>query len=319
MICAVDIGNSKTDLLVLDHRGQVRHWARAGEITPTAVGNDGTAAALRRMIPADTPIDHTWIGAAGVDFSDQEQALADALDPTIFGTVTVRNDIHALLGCVRDLTAGTAVVVGAGMNAAGVHGDTEVRFAALGRISGDLGGGGHIGMQTLIAACRSADGRGPNTLLEQALLDHYQRTTMDEISRDLVEGRLKRNSLLQLPPIVFAGARQGDEVAQRIINDQADEVAACIRATARRMGTQPPEHPIALGGSILRYGRDLLEPRIRAPFAPQELDLRFVDFPPVAGAAVAAAATAGYRVLPAEDIASQLTRRAPTPLASAHA
>ena len=95
-------------------------------------------------------------------------------------------------------------------------------------------------------------------------------------------------------------------------HEQADEVASFVRATARRLDCEVDEHPIALGGSVLRHGRDLMESRIRAAFPHHTLDLRFPDFPPVVGAAVEALRAAGADPSPdPEAIAAQLARMTP--------
>lgn len=306
MFGAIDIGNSKTDFVVLDECGNIHHWLRAGEITPTALTPEGTARALAALLPGGLQLDAPWVGAAGADFPDQEDALSAALrGRDCFGHVTVKNDIHALLACVRDHTAGIAVIAGAGMNAAGVHEGSEVRFAALGHVSGDRGGGGYIGRKALMAACRDADRRGPRTCLHPALLDHYQRSSMDEISRGLSEGYIDRSTLLDLTRIVFDLARQDDAVCIDIVRSQAMEVASFIRATALRMGCDPSEHPIALGGSILRYGRDLLEPMIRDALQPSVLDLQFPDYRPVVGAAAEVLRLAGKEPS-LENLATQI-------------
>ena len=63
---------------------------------------------------------------------------------------------------------GVGVVVGQGINAVGVAPDgRRARFAALGAISGDRGGGSGLGMDALGAAVRAQDGRGPRTVLER--------------------------------------------------------------------------------------------------------------------------------------------------------
>ena len=53
-----------------------------------------------------------------------------------------------------------------GINCTGVLPDgTTVRFAAVGHISGDWGGGGHLWQEAMWWAARAEDGRGPDTAL----------------------------------------------------------------------------------------------------------------------------------------------------------
>src|SRR5881227_616582 len=73
-------------------------------------------------------------------------------------------------GCVRvleDLLA--AAVREAGLpNGRGPDG-RQIRFPALGAITGDWGGGYDVGLAGVSSAARSEDGRGPRTSLEWAV------------------------------------------------------------------------------------------------------------------------------------------------------
>ena len=78
------------------------------------------------------------------------------------------NDTFAVLRAGTAHGWGVAVVCGAGINCVGVARDgRQVRFPALGSITGDWGGGYDVGLAAVSAAARSEDGRGPRTSLEQ--------------------------------------------------------------------------------------------------------------------------------------------------------
>jgi N-acetylglucosamine kinase-like BadF-type ATPase len=80
--------------------------------------------------------------------------------------VIVRNDTFAVLRAGTDRQWGVGVVCGTGLNCAAVSpSGRTVRYAALGQISGDEGGGGWMGEMALATAVRSRDGRGPKSLL----------------------------------------------------------------------------------------------------------------------------------------------------------
>ena len=78
---------------------------------------------------------------------------------------------------------GVAVTCGAGINCVGVGRDgRQVRFPALGAITGDWGGGYDVGLAAVSAAARSEDGRGPRTSLEQAIPAHYGLRTPAQLA-----------------------------------------------------------------------------------------------------------------------------------------
>src|SRR6202007_915357 len=104
---------------------------------------------------------------AGVDFDDEEAAYRAAAERrAIAARVVVGNDTFAVLRAGTDRGWGVGVTCGAGINCLGVPPDgRRVRFASLGAVSGDWGGGFDVGLAAAGAAARSQDGRGPHTIL----------------------------------------------------------------------------------------------------------------------------------------------------------
>src|SRR5690606_10407701 len=104
---------------------------------------------------------------ANADLPEEEDAIAEAIASYGWAErVEVHNDTFAMLRTGTDAAAGVAVVCGGGINAVGIARDgRHVRYPALGRITGDWGGGFAIGKEVLWYASRDEDGRGPATLL----------------------------------------------------------------------------------------------------------------------------------------------------------
>lgn len=287
---AVDIGGFKADIAAVTRDGRLLTWGRAGTLTPQELGWDGCAAAVVACVDellgtAGSRPDAIYVAASGVDFPDEEARLREALEATgRFGRVVVKNDTYALLASGGGLGHGVCVVAGSGMNCIGVLGDDEVRFAALGELSGDWGGGGSIARAALAAACRDQDGRGPQTSLRTSVPAHFGVAEPLDVTMLLHRGALQARDLLPLTERVFAAAAAGDAVALRIVERQAFEVAAFIRATHRRLGVAVGELPIILGGSVLRLGGPGLHQAIRHELAAPDLPMVIPDHPPIVGA-----------------------------------
>jgi len=309
---AVDIGNSKVDVLLLTEQGRITKWLRGGRLVPDELSAAITASRLHAMLDnVAKNVVASWFGVAGVDFPDQAETLRVALlQRRIFGDVEVANDIEALVH-LTDVSADTriAVVLGAGMNAIGISHQTEVRFPALGALSGDLGGGGVIGRAAVIAACRSADGRAERSSLEQLVTAHFNYPDTQTMSRALVEQPSLRHKMLDLVPIVFQEARRGDVAATTIVCSQAQEIVSTLQAIACRLQVNLTKSAIIGGGSVLRYGRDLLEPVIRASLE-GEIMLEVPDLPPVVGAAKHLLQTHGIGTT-IEALGAQMTQLQP--------
>ena len=84
----------------------------------------------------------------------------------------MHNDTFAILRAGLPSGAepcGVAVVCGAGINCVGMTPDGRTaRFPAIGKISGDWGGGGGLAEEALFFAARAEDGRGEPTALAAA-------------------------------------------------------------------------------------------------------------------------------------------------------
>jgi N-acetylglucosamine kinase-like BadF-type ATPase len=202
----------------------------------------------------------------------------------------VGNDTFAVLRAGSERGFGLAVVCGAGINCLGVAPDGRtMRFPALGRISGDWGGGDDVGEEALYAAARAEDGRGSDTILEQRVPEHFGLATPVELARALIDGKLARERLAELAPVVLTAADE-DAVAGAIVDRLADEVVAKVGAMVTRLDLAGDELDLVLGGGLLQAGNTRLLGRIAdgvREVGPR-LTVRVASHPPVVGAALIA-------------------------------
>jgi N-acetylglucosamine kinase-like BadF-type ATPase len=127
-----------------------------------------------------------------------------------------RNDTFAVLRVGSERGFGVAVTCGAGINCLAVATDGRtIRFPSLGSISGDWGGD-DIGSEALYVAARSEDGRGPKSILELKVPEHFGFAAPIELARALYDGELGHEQLTELTPLVLTAAvrRQGRAAAR---------------------------------------------------------------------------------------------------------
>ncbi|OWA03630.1 ATPase [Streptomyces sp. CS113] len=293
-VLAVDAGNSKTDVAVVAADGEVLGTARGGAFRPPAVGVeravDALADAVARAFAAAgvTCVDHVSACLANADLPVEEEQLAAALHARAWGTgVEVRNDTFAVLRAGVAEPLGVAVVCGAGVNCVGMRPDGRTaRFPAIGRISGDWGGGWGLAEEALWHAARAEDGRGGPTELARTLPAHFGLDSMYALIEALHLRRVEPVRRHELTPVLFATAAGGDPVARSIVDRQADEVVAMAVVALTRLDLLEEPAPVLLGGSVLAARHPLLDGRIRellAARAPKAVP-RVVTAPPVLGA-----------------------------------
>ncbi|OIJ90248.1 N-acetylglucosamine kinase [Streptomyces colonosanans] len=295
-VLAIDAGNSKTDVAVVTTGGDVLGTARGGGFRPPVVGVRTAVDALAETVgeafarASVTSVGHVSACLANADLPVEEEELAQALHARAWGTtVEVRNDTFAILRAGVAEPRGVAVVCGAGINCVGMRPDGRTaRFPAIGRISGDWGGGWALAEEALWWAARAEDGRGGPTALARALPAHFGLDSMYALIEALHLEHIEHARRHELTPVLFATARDGDPVARAIVERLAEEVVALATVALTRLGLLDEEAPVLLGGSVLAAGHPQLDGRIRdllAARAPKAVP-RVVAARPVLGAAL---------------------------------
>lgn len=303
-VLAIDAGNSKTDVALIAPDGSVTATGQAGGFQPFRTGVAAAVDVLAEAM-ASVGLDHRGEGGTGpcaeyvsaclanADFPVEERELGREIRRRGWGRVTaVHNDTFALLRAGLPPGAGprgVAVVCGAGINCVGMTPDGRTaRFPAVGRISGDWGGGGGLAEEALWCAARAEDGRGEPTELARTLPAHFGRTSMYALIEELHLGRIPVERRHELTPLLFAVAAAGDPVALALVHRQADEVVSMATVALRRLDLLEEEVPVVLGGSVLAARHPQLNDRIAAGLAERAPHARIsvVTAPPVLGAAL---------------------------------
>ncbi|MGA5317784.1 N-acetylglucosamine kinase [Streptomyces pseudogriseolus] len=295
-VLAVDAGNSKTDVAVIAPDGTVLSTAGGGGFRPPADGLATAMAALSAPITealrsAGTPrATHLSACLANADLPVEEEQLTAALVSRAWSdTVTVRNDTFAILRAGVSEPRGVAVVCGAGINCVGMRPDGRTaRFPALGRFSGDWGGGWALAEEALWHAARAADGRGGPTALATTLPAHFGLPDMPALIEALHLHRIPPRRRHEVTPVLFATAAQGDRTARGIIDQQATEIVTMATVALTRLDLLDEETLVLLGGSVLAADHPYLTEGIRTRLkatAPRAVP-HVVTARPVLGAAL---------------------------------
>jgi N-acetylglucosamine kinase-like BadF-type ATPase len=306
VILAADGGNSKTELLAATRDGEVLAYRRGPGSNSHAIGADGTAAVLHRLVGAtgvELPGEAGVFYLCGADVpADIEELTAAVAAHGWVRRAAVDNDTFALLRVGTDASDAVAVVCGAGMNCVGrAAGGRTIRYPALGWETGDWGGSEPFGREALHLAARGEDGRGEPTVLGEAIRGHFGLTT-GELGEAIHYRRLRESRLGELAPLAIAAAAAGDAVARGLVERQALEVALVVRRALRDLGLESAD--VVLGGGMLAAGEGYLYERTLAlltELAPGARPLPCAA-PPVLGAALAALDLAGAPLSAAERL-----------------
>jgi N-acetylglucosamine kinase-like BadF-type ATPase len=298
-VIAVDGGNSKTDVAILDEAGRVLSTWRGPGASFSPVDHDRSIADLEASVRAaataagiaGAPVADVGIFClAGADLpADDRRILRSLRRLGLVAEPLLRNDTFAVMRAGAPRGWGVAVVCGAGFNCTGVGPDgREVRFPALGPISGDSGGGQEIGIAAVGACVRAGDGRGPRTALERAVPAFFSLRTPRQVMVGLHTGKLDESRLYELAPTVLGAATDGDAVAVAIVERQASEAAVLVCTALRRLKLQGSDADVVLGGGVARARSPVFMDRLGRLVAECAPGARIavVDELPIVGAAL---------------------------------
>ena len=302
LVLAVDGGNSKTDVALVDGDGQLLAAVRGLTTSHQQVGGEAGMQRLAALVAkaytaagvgGGGGADRADVGVyclAGADTPGDIRELTGRLAASGFArTDLLRNDTFAALRAGTDRGWGVVVICGQGVNAAGIAPDGRTaRLDALGQISGDWGGATDVGWQGLAAAVRARDGRGPRTVLERTVPGHFGLATPRAVTMAMYHGRVGQRRIGELSPVVFAAAMDGDAAARAIVDRLADEIVAMAGAMIRRLRLRRLDPEVVLGGGVFRTPDAAFRARIESGVQAIGPRARLVrsDAPPVAGAAL---------------------------------
>jgi N-acetylglucosamine kinase-like BadF-type ATPase len=320
VVLAVDGGGSKVDAVLLARDGTVIEAVRVRSLDHDESGSleylDGVVAAVGALCrKAGLHPDRRPVASLGV------YCLAGADLPADYRRIRrwlakqgwteqdlLRNDTFAVLRGGTKRGWGVGVVCGYGVNCAGVAPDGRTfRFPAIGMISGDWGGGGHLGGEALWHAIRSEDGRGPKSALATLVPAHFGLKRPHHVMEAIYFDRISSDRLAELAPLVFRAAIEGDPVARGVVDRQADEVVLMAGTAIRKLRMTGLDVHVVLGGGIFRNGDPAFFERIEEglrEIAPN-VCVAVLTAPPVVGAAllgldrIGASNAAKAKVLPA--------------------
>jgi N-acetylglucosamine kinase-like BadF-type ATPase len=251
----VDGGGTHVRAVIVDRHGTEVGRGRAGSANPAAVGLEVAVANVReaarsaaQIAGIDLPVAAAWCGLAGVDRPADHAALTPLLEG-LADYLRLVNDAELALVSLPG-GYGICLVAGTGSIAVGrdAHGYTA-RAGGWGHVMGDEGSGYDLGRRALQAVAKAADGRGPRTALQDAVLSAWALHSPEELM-GRVYPQEDTKVVGELAPVVFQVAAEGDEVARLLIEQAASELPEIVMAVARQLEFEGAL-PLALTGGLL--------------------------------------------------------------------
>jgi N-acetylglucosamine kinase-like BadF-type ATPase len=291
----IDGGGSNLRVVIVDEQMQIRVTVQRGTANPRIIGQEQSAAliqdALREALAQVTePVHGVGIGIAGASAVYARDWLVNVIHVVLPDVhIAAGSDYEIALVGANGTREGVLLLAGTGSVAFGVNAAGQsLQVGGWGYLLGDEGSGYWIGMKALQVVTKIIDGQLQATSsLKQQIMDELQLPQSSDILA-WVYGQKPTPvaSVAQLSGIVLEAAASGDEQAQMIITQAADQLVHLARTTMRQLNMS--EARIAFAGGLLesqnRLSAQVIE-KLGLSEHPQ------AQYPPMIGAALLAKLT----------------------------
>ncbi|PWW03178.1 N-acetylglucosamine kinase-like BadF-type ATPase [Paenibacillus cellulosilyticus] len=244
----IDGGGSKTCCVVGDASGQVIHAGYGGATNVKSSSRAETEDVLLHLLEDTLARCGASMGnvrglslclAGGHRPSDKaamKQFMVPYFSPET--RIDVQSDATAAWAAGTWGQPGIVLIAGTGSIAYGRLSPEgrEERAGGWGYLLGDEGSGFELSRKALQAVLRHYDGRGPATVMTEAVLARLGLNQPEELIDWLYGHPAMRRELAALSDIVMDAAGNGDHVGETIVADAVGELTEQVRAVRKRLG-----------------------------------------------------------------------------------
>jgi len=276
-LIGIDGGGTKTDCAIADLSGKIINQITGKPSNFLVIGVEEAVENIFNLIEENlfqlegdfSDVKQIVIGAAGAgrkeDVQILEKSFLDYADQqgVHFKGIKVVSDAHIALegafpdsiGCI--LIAGTGSILFGKDEKGNIH-----RVGGFGRLIGDEGSGYSIGRKALNAVSKESDGRGEKTLITEILNNKMKVEHSDSLINKVYKEKL---DIASLAKIVIEAAEEDDEIAQDILDEEADELVLHIKSILEKISSNNLN--VAFSGSLIdnkNFYSDLLKRKINS-------------------------------------------------------
>jgi N-acetylglucosamine kinase-like BadF-type ATPase len=275
-LIGIDGGGTKTDSAIADLSGKIIHQTTGKPSNFLVVGIEQAVENIFSLIEENlfklegdfSDVKQIVIGVAGAGREEDAQLLEKSFKDyseeqrVHFKGVKVVSDAHVALEGAFPNSSGCILIAGTGSILFGKDEKGKVhRVGGFGRLIGDEGSGYSIGRKALNAVTKEIDGRGEWTLITELLNNKIDPSVSDELINIVYKEKLDVASVAK---IVIMAAEEGDEIANKILSDETDELVLYIKAFLDKIPSGKLN--ISFSGSLIdnkNFYSDLLKKKIK--------------------------------------------------------
>ena len=246
-LIGIDAGGTKTECAVADLTGNILLTETGKSVNYLIAGADKTSAnlfglifqCLKKLNINFSEVKQIVIGIAGAGrLKDAEQLERSFIkysksEKVKINQVKVVSDALIALEGAFPGKPGCILIAGTGSILFGKDDKGKIqRVGGFGRLIGDEGSGYSIGRKALQAVSGDLDGRTEKTLLTKKLFDQMKITDSEELITKIYKENF---DIASIAPLVISSAEKKDNQAQRILNEEAEELVLHVKSMMKKM------------------------------------------------------------------------------------
>lgn len=242
-------------------------------------------------------------GLAGVDTKKQHKIIADIIKDLGIENFILTNDAYLGIKAGCPSGVGISVINGTGCTVAGIDKTgTMLQIGGQGELTGDVGGGGTIGMEAIRRVYNHLFRLEPYTLLKDILFQQLGITSKYDFMEALTNAL--ENGLLDTGEVgkqVFEAANMGDDTAIDILRTVGRELGRSVNGAVSELDFNDEETiEVVLAGSVNVKGNNpslvnALKEEVTKKNPEKRFNFIILEQPPVAGAAIWALERTSYK------------------------
>ena len=294
-ILGVDVGGSKTHIAIATLDGEILADTQTIGTIYTDSGIDSVMKLLQDAVSeclkrADIKIPDISVGVfgmTGIDWPFERTLHKEALEAAFpeISTIIACNDALVALHAAIKKDWGVILCSGTGFNAAAISPE-GANFTFGFYENAPHCGGKSLGRKIIKAVCDSAAGLMPETMLSDIVLRHFDVSDTDGLLKRFTQCDYTKDMLTALPAKLFHCYNAKDPVAEILVANMLDELAAHAVAAINNLGMKYSNPDIAISGGMLKSAPQAIVGRISRRIKKEIPDflLYFSRYEPVLGA-----------------------------------
>lgn len=260
-LIGMDGGGTKTKCLLTDFGLNPIYETTGGPSNFLMLGSEKVSETILNLVKdcidskniSYDDVDAIVLGTTGGGRRSDAESLEKAIINYVKSkTVSLKNfrvesDARIALEGAFSGKPGSILIAGTGSIMFGKDANGEIhRVGGFGRYLGDEGSGYRIGQKALNKVSRFFDERGKETLITDLLRQTFSISSSEELITAVYRNNF---DIASVTPVVIEAADKGDKTAQRILEDEAEELI--LHITAMKNKLQLPQLKISLIGSLI--------------------------------------------------------------------